>query len=302
MAAAMSVTVAQQLRVSPLVPPAVDQNSERNPPIWGVARHECTWNFYCRLVRPFLWAMRVHKANPPSGNPVVLSAPRAAQLYHFSKRVTCRLAVSHVERDAIFKLRYRSYLRAGLISQNSFGRYLEHADHAANTCLMGLYVERKLVSSLRLQMGSPITPSFSSLEHFPNVLEPLQRSNKTVVDLSCVATDGELARQYVWLPYVILRCWIVAAEYFDADYIAAAVRPQHQVFYKRALDCELHSELRPLPHQFTSVGLVTFNFAKSAKHLYENLPFLRSTPSERQELFEPDTTPFKATGLYPSAP
>ena len=124
MAAAMSVTVAQQLRVSPLVPPAVDQNSERNPPIWGVARHECTWNFYCQLVRPFLWAMRVHKANPPSGNPVVLSAPRAAQLYHFSKRVTCRLAVSHVERDAIFKLRYRSYFRAGLISQNSFGRYL----------------------------------------------------------------------------------------------------------------------------------------------------------------------------------
>jgi hypothetical protein len=36
--------------------------------------------------------------------------------------------------------------------------------------------------------------------------------------------------------------------------------------------------------------------------LYENLPFLRSTPSERHELFEPDTTPFKATGLYPSAP
>ena len=117
-----------------------------------------------------------------------------------------------------------------------------------------------------------------------------------------MATDGELARQYVWLPYIILRSWIVAAEHFDADYITAAVRPQHQVFYKRALDCELYSELRPLPHQFTSVGLVTFNFAKSAKHLYENLPFLRSTSSERQELFEPDTTPFKTTGLHPSVP
>jgi hypothetical protein len=139
--------------------------------------------------------MRVHKANPPSGNPVVLSAPRAAQLFHFSKRVTCRLAGSHVERDAIFKLRYRSYLRAGLISQNSFGRFLERADHAANTYLMGLYVDRKLVSSLRLQIGSPTTPGFSSLELFSNVLEPLRRSNKTVVDLSCVATDGEFARQ-----------------------------------------------------------------------------------------------------------
>ena len=147
-----------------------------------------------------------------SDHPAGLSIRRSAQLSHFSKRVTCKLASSYVERDAIFKLRYKSYLRAGLISENSFGQFLERADHAANTYVVGLYVDRKLVSSLRLQMGSPLTPGFSSLELFPNVLEPLRRSNKTVVDLSCVATDGELARQYVWLPYIVLRSWIVAAE------------------------------------------------------------------------------------------
>ena len=245
---------------------------------------------------------RVHKANLPSDYPVALSARRAAELSHFSTRVTCRLARSHAERDAIFKLRYQSSLRAGLISQNSFGRYLERADHAANTYIIGLYVDRNLVSSLRLQIGSPLTPSFSSLELFPDVLEPLRRSRKTVVDLSCVATDGEFARQYVWLPYIVLRSWIIAAEYFRADYISAAVRPQHQLFFKRALDCELHAEARLLPHHLASVGLVTLNFANSAERLYENLPFLRSTPSERQALFEPHTTPFEAAGLRPSAP
>ena len=30
-----AVTIAQQFGISPLVPPAVHQNSERNPPIWG---------------------------------------------------------------------------------------------------------------------------------------------------------------------------------------------------------------------------------------------------------------------------
>src|ERR1700741_3798144 len=74
-----------------------------------------------------------------------------------------------------------------------------------------------LVSSLRLQIGCSTSPKFWSLELFPDVLEPLLRSNKTVVDMSCVTTDGELARPYVWLPYLILRCWIVAAEYFHAD-------------------------------------------------------------------------------------
>jgi hypothetical protein len=235
-----------------------------------------------------------------SGHPAGLSIRRSAQLSHFSKRVTCKLASSYVERNAIFKLRYQSYFRTGLVSQNSFGRDIEPADHADNAYLMGLCIDRRLVSSLRLQIGSLATPIFSSLELFPDVLEPILRNGQTVVDMSCVATDGELARTYVWLPYMILRSWIMAAEHFHADYITAAVRPQHQVFYQRALHCELRSELRLQPHRLGPVGLVSFNFATSAKRLYENLPFLRSTPSEREQLFERDTPPPKVTGLQPS--
>jgi hypothetical protein len=98
-----------------------------------------------------------------------------------------------------------------------------------NSYLIGLYVDRKLVSSLRVQIGSATTPNFSLYELFPHVLEPLLRSNKTIVDMSCVATDGELAQSqsYDLLPYVVLRSWIIAAEHFNADYIAAAV---HFVF------------------------------------------------------------------------
>jgi hypothetical protein len=240
----------------------------------------------------------VHKPDT-SDHPAALSIRRVAELSNFAKRVTCRLASSFIERDAIFKLRYQSYLRAELISENSFGRYIEPADHAANAYLMGLYIERRLVSSLRLQIGSAATPNFSSLELFPHALEPLLGSNKTIVDMSCVATDGELARPYVWLPYLILRSWIMAAEHFQADYIAAAVRPQHQLFYQRVLNCELHSELQLPPHQLASAGLVTLNFTSSAKRLYENLPFLRSTPSERQQLFEREM-PSKTTRQHPS--
>lgn len=234
-----------------------------------------------------------------SDHPAGLSIRRSAQLSHFSKRVTCKLASSYVERDAIFRLRYQSYFRSGLVSQNSFGRYIEPADHADNAYLVGLCIDRRLVSSLRLQIGSATAPNFSSLELFPDVLEPILRNDKIVIDMSCVATDGELARPYVWLPYIILRSWIMAAEHFHADYIAAAVRPQHQVFYQRVLNCELHSELRLLRPHLASVGLVSLNFATSAKRLYENLPFLRSTSSERERLFERDTPP-RGTGLHPS--
>jgi hypothetical protein len=72
----------------------------------------------------------------------------------FLKTCFVQARTSHVERDAIFKLRYQSYLLTGLISKNSFGRYIETADHATNSYLIGLYVGCKLVSSLRLQIGS----------------------------------------------------------------------------------------------------------------------------------------------------
>jgi hypothetical protein len=193
--------------------------------------------------------MEAHQPHAASDQSAAPSIQRIVELANFSQRVTCRLARNYVEREAVFKLRYQTYLRAGLISPNAFGRYIEPADHAANTYLIGLHVAGRLVSSLRLQIGSPTTPNFSSVELFPHILEPLLGSNKTVVDMSCVATDGELARQYVWLPYLILRTWIITAEHFHADYIAAAVRPQHQLFYQRVLNCELSSALRQLPHQ-----------------------------------------------------
>jgi hypothetical protein len=243
--------------------------------------------------------MDVHKPDT-SVYPAALSLRSNAQLSRFSKRVAARVARSYPERDAIFKLRYQSYLRAGLVSQNSFLRHIEPADHATNASLMGLYVDRRLISSLRLQISNASSPYFSSLELFPHVLEPLMGSDKTIIDMSRVVTEGELARRYAWMPYLILRSWMMAAEHFRADYISAAMRPQHLLFYRRLLDSELHSEIRRAPDDPTTLGLVTVCFASSAKRLYENLPFLRSTPFERQQLFERGAAPIKATALKPS--
>jgi hypothetical protein len=214
-------------------------------------------------------------------------ATLGAQLSHLAQHVTCKLAKSYVERDAIFKLRYQSYLRGGLISQNAFGRYIETCDHAPNAYLLGLHVNRQLVGSLRLQIGSRQNQHFSALELFPHVLERLPEGSHTVVDLSCVAADGGASRLYRCLPYLTLRAWILAAEYFQAEYIVAVIRPAHMPFYQRALGCELQRDLRRHPHP-ASVGLVTFNFAASAGRLYNNLPFLHSTSLERQRLFDHD--------------
>jgi len=230
----------------------------------------------------------MHKANVAFGLPRAPVIGRTAELFHFSKRITCRVATSHVERDAIFKLRYQSYLRGGIIAKNVFGRFVEAADHTANTYLIGLYDNNKLISSLRLQIGSSITPHLSSRELFPDVFEPLLASHNTILEMSCVAADTGLSGPYRWLPYLTLRSWLVAAEHFHADYIVTAAQPQHLYLYQQTLGCELNPELRQPPHRLAPVGLAMLNFAASAESLYENLPFLRSAPAERQQLFEPE--------------
>jgi len=133
--------------------------------------------------------MKVHKPRPAGADCATPSVQWTAQLSEFSTRVVCKLARSHAERDAIFKLRYRSYVRGGLITPNSFGRHIEPSDHAANAHLIGLYVGHRLVSSLRLQIGTATNPTFSSLALFPDLLGPLLRGNKTIADMSCVATE-----------------------------------------------------------------------------------------------------------------
>ena len=231
----------------------------------------------------------MHRTDLSSDHPAAVSS-RGIQLSHFSERIVSRRARSYAERDAIFKLRYQSYLHAKLIPPNAFGRYLEPSDHAEGSRLIGLHADHILVAALRLQIGGAAAADFAPPELFPDALRPLLRSNKTLVHMSCVATNAELACSYVWLPYFILRCWIVAAEHFGADYIAAAVRPQHQLFYRRLLGCDLHAQSRPRPHHLAPVGLVTLDFAASAGRLYRNLPFLRSTLPERLQLLGPETS------------
>ncbi len=224
-----------------------------------------------------------------SSEQIAAVSDRSLQLSNFSERIIGRRAKSYAERDAIFRLRYQSYLRAKLIPANAFGRYLEPSDHAQGTYLIGLHADRRLLAALRLQVGGAPAADVAPAELLPDALRPLLRSNKTVVHMSCVATDAELASSFVWLPYFILRCWVAAAAHFEADYIAATVRPQHQLFYRRVLGCELRAQIRPLPRHLAPVGLVTLDFAASARSLYQNLPFLHSTISEQVQLFGAET-------------
>jgi len=77
------------------------------------------------------------------------------------EHVDYRLAVTPEEKDKIYRLRYRAYLREGAIVPSASERVTDRYDDAPNTWTFGIYLHGELYSSIRVSVlnsewrGSP---------------------------------------------------------------------------------------------------------------------------------------------------
>jgi hypothetical protein len=224
--------------------------------------------------------------SPPTSSPTPSSEKDFADhLATFSPRIEWRLAETTEERQAIFRLRYQAYLRNGMIPANPFEKFTDAADGAENGYLFSVYIDNLLASSLRVHVGSPDHPNVPSLEIFSDVLQPLLGAGRVIIGCTYLVADERLARQYAALPYITLRPCILAAEYFHGDDLLAAVRTEHQAFYRRAFNCQALCEPRHNPQLTKPLSLVTLHFPTVAKQLCEKYPFLCSSAFERDRIF-----------------
>jgi hypothetical protein len=201
-------------------------------------------------------------------------------------RIDCRRADSGEERERVLRLRYQAYLREGAIPPNSTGTFSDPYDETPNAYLFGLYINDQLASSIRIHVGSSERPNFPSLEVFPDILKPELDAGKVIVDPTRFVADETLSRFHRGLPYATLRLSMVAAEHFGADLVLAAVREEHQAFYRRAFNQRLIGEARPYPHLSKPISLMAVHYPTAVDKLWQRYPFIPSTLAERRVLFE----------------
>jgi len=227
------------------------------------------------------------------GSPPVFSRPqrsvrvlsgRASQLVG---KIDCKLAETGEEREAIFRLRYRAYMREGAIAHNSSGTFFDHYDEKGNGFLFGFYIDGELASSIRVHVASKEYPDFTSLEVFSDFLQPELDAGKVIVDPTRFVTDENFSRLYRALPYATLRVAGMACEYFGADHLLATVRREHQAFYRRTFHHQIICEERPYPGLTKPLSLMMMQYPSLAERLYLRYPFFRSTLVERRLLFGP---------------
>jgi hypothetical protein len=195
-------------------------------------------------------------------------------------------AESPDEREAIFRLRYDAYLREGEISASGSGRFADEVDDEVNTWNFGVYIDNTLAGAIRLSVTLPGGAPLPALAVFEDLLTPEIQSGKTIVDPSKFVADRASSRRYPELPYIILRLPWIAMAYFKADLMLAAVRIEHQAFYKRLWGSQVICPPRAYPGLHSPVGLMTCDYGVVQDEVHRRYPFFRSNVFEQKQLFE----------------
>ncbi|HEY0331757.1 MAG TPA: hypothetical protein VGC77_22000 [Rhodopseudomonas sp.] len=214
-----------------------------------------------------------------------LKAGGPARALELLDRVDYRLAETDAEKEAIYRLRYRAYLKEGTIEPNRSGIITDRYDDLDNSWIIGVYFEGQLTSSLRITVATREDPVCPSMDVFADLLQPELDKGRIIVDPTRFVGDPERANRFPELPYMTLRLAYVACEHFKAHLGYASVRAEHQAFYRKAFMRSVCPP-RQYPGLTKPISLMVIDFPAQHGKVFARYPFLRSSAFERRKLFE----------------
>jgi hypothetical protein len=201
-------------------------------------------------------------------------------------QVDYRLAQTPAEKEAIYNLRYRAYLREGAVTESPEQRVTDRYDDLPNSWTFGVCLFGELLSSVRICLLTSEWRQSTSADVFGEILMPKLNRGKVIVDPSRFVADPDKVGRFTELPYLTLRLAYMACEYFKADLGLAIVRPEHQAFYRRVFLHETIAEPRLVPGLTKPFGLMAADFPALHERVFARYPIMRSTAFERRMLFE----------------
>src|SRR5882724_2353189 len=107
-----------------------------------------------------------------------VSERRADPLEH----IDYRRADTPEEKDSIYRLRYRAYLREGAILPSESERVTDRYDDLPNNFTFGIFVQGELYSSIRISVLTSEYRGPPSSKIFPDLLHPELDGGKSIVD------------------------------------------------------------------------------------------------------------------------
>lgn len=212
--------------------------------------------------------------------------PRLDSLQEFLNRVDYHLAETREEKEEIFRMRYRAYLKEGAVKPSESGMTVDAYEDCANNWIFAINVDGELCGSIRISVLTSKWRTSPSAELFGDVLDPLLDAGQIIVDPTRFVADPDKAGRFPKLPLVTARLAFLACEQFDADLGLAIVRPEHNAFYRRFFRYEPLAEPRLFPGLVKPVGLLGVAYRDRREDVLGDRPFLWSSAFERRMLFK----------------
>jgi len=200
--------------------------------------------------------------------------------------VEYRRADSPEEKAAIFRMRHEAYTHNGTIAPRPSGLFHDEYDESPNAWLIGAFIDGELASSIRLHASASLEAALPARMVFSDVIEPHLRQARGFIDLSRHVNVLEFSRRFPEMPYLTLRSGFLAEEYFGADYVLGAQRPEHARAFQRMFGVQKWADAREYPVLRVLMPLMAYDCKASRNQTHERYPFYRSSQAEQRRLFE----------------
>ncbi|WP_332701717.1 N-acyl amino acid synthase FeeM domain-containing protein [Devosia sp.] len=209
----------------------------------------------------------------------------ALTLIDLLDRVQYRRVSVDEQFDPVYRLRYEAYRREDFIPVNSQQITRDAYDEAPNCYCFGVYIDDRLVSSIRLHIVSAAELTSPSRKIWPDVLGAIIDGGGSYVDPSRFTADHDASLEFPALPYLTLRMAVMACEHFNATYCISSVRPEHGPFYKRVFGLEQMAGIGYWGELTFPVCLYGARVPVIYDRIMDRFPFFMSTREEREVLF-----------------
>lgn len=253
--------------------------------------------------------MTIHHSTSSDGSDVKRSiAPDAASsfaqhVFGLLDRTEYRRCESGEDFENVYRLRYNSYRMNSLVPENASRMVHDHFDDLPNCHTFGVYIDGRLVSTLRLHHVSKETPASPAYSVYSDLLAPRLAAGDSFIDPSRFAVDVEWSRLYPPIPYVTLRLAGMACFHFLAPFCISMIREDHAAFYKRIYQARPIGDARPYGGVINCFALLYQADVMAIKEqTYARFPFFKSTPMERRMMFgKPPTGELAPLTILPTA-
>lgn len=209
----------------------------------------------------------------------------AARGFESLDRTTYQVARTEAEKEDIYRLRYRAYLREGAIDPTESGILSDAYDLQPNTCSVAVRFDGQLVGGIRINMLSRSERRTSAGNTFPELIAPYLDAGNFICDPNRFVAEPALADRIPELPYLVTRVAIVAAVQFGAKYGLATPRAEHYAFYRRVLNAKTLATPVMYPGLTKPIGLMIQETAVSLAYLQTRYPFMAPRAGEGEEVF-----------------